>query len=428
MEESNQFLTILSAVIFVAAYVLIIIDKLDRTVVALSGAALMILLRILSQEEAFLEIDYNTLALLISMMVVVMITKRSGVFEFLAVKTVKIAKADPVKIIILLSLITGILSAFLDNVTTILLMLPVTFTVAKDMRINPFPFVISEVFASNVGGTATLIGDPPNIMIGSSVGLTFMDFIKNDAPIILPMLFITTYIFMLMFKKKLVATQEAKDHVMQMNEYDCIKDKKLLVKSLIVLGLIILGFVMHGFIHFESSTIAIAGAVMLLLVSGVKPEKVLEEVEWKTIFFFVGLFIMVGGIKATGIITMLAKGVIDMTQGDLVLTTLAILWVSAIASAFIDNIPFVATMIPLIKDVGALTGMNLWPVWWALSLGACLGGNGTIIGASANVVASGMSEEHGHKITFAKYFKYSFPIMLVTIVICTVYLYFAYLI
>ncbi|NTV91290.1 MAG: ArsB/NhaD family transporter, partial [Clostridiales bacterium] len=299
---------------------------------------------------------------------------------------------------------------------------------AKDLRINPLPFVISEVFASNVGGTATLIGDPPNIMIGSAVGLSFMDFIKNDAVIIFPMLFITTYIFMLIFRKKLVTTQEAKEQVMLMDEKACIKDHKLLVRSLVVLGLTIVGFVIHGFIHFESSTIAIAGAVLLLLVSGVKVEKVLEEVEWKTIFFFVGLFIMVGGIKATGIIKMLAQGVIDMTHGDLVLTTLAILWVSAIASAFIDNIPFVATMIPLIKDVGALTGMNLWPVWWALSLGACLGGNGTIIGASANVVASGMSEEQGYKITFGKYFKYAFPVMLLTIVICTVYLYVAYLI
>jgi len=428
MEEANQILTILSAVIFVAAYVLIIIDKLDRTVVALSGAALMILLRIISQEEAFFEIDYNTLALLISMMVIVMITKRSGVFEYLAVKTVKIAKADPVKIIILLSLITGIVSAFLDNVTTILLMLPVTFTVAREMNINPFPFIISEVFASNVGGTATLIGDPPNIMIGSSVGLTFMDFIVNDAVIALPILFVTTYIFMLVFKKRLVASQEAKDHVMQMNENECIRDKKLLIKSLVVLGLTILGFILHGLINFESSTIAMAGAVLLLLVSGVKTERVFEEIEWKTIFFFTGLFIMVGGIKATGIITMLAKGVIDVTHGDLVLTALAILWVSAIASAFIDNIPFVATMIPLIKDVGALTGMDLWPVWWALSLGACLGGNGTIIGASANVVATGLAEEQGHKITFIQYFKYSFPMMLVTIVICTAYLVLRYLV
>ncbi|ATW26238.1 SLC13 family permease [Candidatus Formimonas warabiya] len=418
----------ISAAIFVTAYVLIILDKFDRAVIALSGAALMILLKILAQEDAFLEIDYNTIGLLISMMVIVMITKRSGVFEYLAVKTVKTAKGEPFIIIILLSLITGILSAFLDNVTTILLILPVTLSVAKDLHINPVPFIISEVFASNVGGTATLVGDPPNIMIGSSVGLSFMDFILNDAVIAFPMLFLTTYIFALLYKKKLVATKEAKEKILDMDEDKCIKDPILLVKSLAVLGLTVIGFLLHSQLHYESATIAISGAVLLLFISKVRTEKILEEVEWKTIFFFVGLFIMVGGIKETGIIKMLAQGVLDLTHGDLVLTTMAILWVSAIASAFIDNIPFVATMIPMIKDLGALSGMNLTPLWWALSLGACLGGNGTIIGASANVIATGMAEDQGHKITFVKYFKIAFPVMLLTIVICTVYLYVFYLI
>ncbi len=426
--ENSTLQMVISGAIFVIAYALIIWDKLDRTVVALSGASLMVLLRILSQETAFMEIDYNTLGLLISMMVIVMITKRTGVFEYLAVKTVKAAKGDPVRIIILLSLITGLLSALLDNVTTILLILPVTLSVAKDLKINPVPFIISEIFASNVGGTATLIGDPPNIMIGSSVGLSFMDFVNNAAVIAIPMLFITTYILVLIYRKKLHTTPEAKAKVLEMNENECIKDRKLLVKSLVVLCITILGFVLHGVLHFESATIAIGGAVLLLLISGVKMEKVLHEVEWKTIFFFVGLFIMVGGIKETGIIKLLAEGVIDLTHGDLVLTTLSILWVSAIASAFIDNIPFVATMIPLVKDMGMMTGMDLAPVWWALSLGACLGGNGTIIGASANVIATGMAEEHGHKITFGQFFKVAFPIMLITIVISTVYIYLRYLI
>ncbi|ATW27504.1 SLC13 family permease [Candidatus Formimonas warabiya] len=425
--EHSTWEVALSGAIFVAAYVLIILDKFDRTIIALSGAALMIFLKILNQEEAFLEIDYNTIGLLISMMVIVMITRRSGVFEYLAVKTVKIAKGEPFQIIILLSLITGIISAFLDNVTTILLILPVTFTVAKDLHINPVPFIISEIFASNVGGTATLIGDPPNIMIGSAVGLSFIDFIKNDAVIAFPMMFLTTYIFAVLYKKKLTATKDAKEKVMQMDETRCITDHTLLRKSLIVLSITILGFLLHSQLHFESATIAIGGAVLLLAISKVKAEKILEEVEWKTIFFFIGLFIMVGGIKETGIIKMLAQGVLDFTHGDLVLTTMAILWVSAIASAFIDNIPFVATMIPMIKDLGALSGMNLNPLWWALSLGACLGGNGTIIGASANVIATGMAEERGHKITFAKYFKIAFPVMLLTIVICMFYLYLFYL-
>ncbi len=418
---------IISAVIFIAAYALIVWDKFDRTVIALSGAVLMILFRIITQETAFLEIDYNTLGLLISMMIIIMIMKRTGVFEYLAVKVAKISKGDPVKIIVLLSIITGILSALLDNVTTVLLILPVTLSIAKDLRINPVPFIIAEIFSSNIGGTATLIGDPPNIMIGSSVKISFMDFVLNNAPIVIPLLFVTTYLFVLVYRKKLKTTQEAKDKILAMDEYKCIKNRTLLIKSLIILGVTIIGFLLHGVLHFESATIAITGAVALLLISGLKPEKILHEVEWKTIFFFVGLFIMVGGIKEAGIIKMLAQGVLDITNGDLVLMSLAILWVSAIASAFIDNIPFVATMIPMIKDMGAMSGMDLMPIWWALSLGACLGGNGTIIGASANVVATGIAEEHGHKITFGGYFKIAFPLMLVTLLIATGYIYFRYL-
>lgn len=424
MEQFNLYI---SAGIFILAYVLIILDKFDRTVIALSGAALMVLLKILTQEQAFLEIDYNTLALLISMMVIVMITKRSGVFEYLAVKTVKVAKGEPVKILILLSIITGLLSAFLDNVTTILLILPVTFVVAKDLEVNPVPFVIAEIFASNVGGTATLIGDPPNIMIGSGVGFTFMDFIINDAPVIIPILFVTTYIFALVYRKKLITSRENKEKVLAMDEKSTIRDARLLRVSLTILGLTILGFILHGVLHLESSSIAMTGAVALLFAAKLPVEEILTEVEWKTIFFFAGLFIIVGGVKETGIIKMLAQGVLDVTKGDLLLTTMAILWVSAIASAFIDNIPFVATMIPMIKDMGALSGINLNPLWWALSLGACLGGNGTVIGASANVIATGLSEQQGHKITFIGYFKLAFPVMLLTILICAVYLYLFYL-
>ncbi len=425
--ENASIQMILSAVIFVTAYVLIIMDKLDRMTVALSGAALMIVLRILNQESAIAEIDFNTIGLLVSMMIIVMISKRSGIFEYLAVKSVKLAKGEPVNILILLSLITGILSSALDNVTTILLILPITLNVANDLKINPIPFIISEVFASNVGGTATLIGDPPNIMIGSSVGLTFGDFLNNVAVIAFPILFVTTYIFVLLYRKKLVTTDELKAKVMSLDERACIKSKSLLIKSVAVLGLTILGFILHGVLHYESGTIALVGAAILLLISGEKPQHILHEVEWKTIIFFIGLFIMVGGIKETGIIKLLAEGILNVTQGDLVLTTLAILWVSAIASAFIDNIPFVATMIPMIKDLGALSGMDLNPIWWALSLGACLGGNGTIIGASANVIAVGMAEEHGHRITFKAFFKLAFPVMLLTIVIATVYIYFRYL-
>ena len=418
---------IVAALIFIAVYAIIISEKIDRTVTALTGAALMVLIGILDQEEAFHKIDFNTLGLLISMMVIVFITQRTGVFQFLAIKACKVSKGEPWLIIALLSLITGVLSAFLDNVTTILLILPITLSVAKDLRLNPIPFIISEVFASNVGGTATLIGDPPNIMIGAKAGLGFMEFIKNDAPVILPMLFITTVTFVLIYRKQLHTKDEYKKKILELKENEAIKDHVLLRKCLIVLGLTILGFILHGFLHVESSTVAITGAVVLMLIAKVKIEHVFKEVEWKTIFFFAGLFMLVGGIEKAGILKMMAQGVIDLTGGNMFATTLAILWVSAIASAFIDNIPFVATMIPLIQALGTLGISDLGPLWWALSLGACLGGNGTIIGASANVIASGMAEEAGYKITFGGYFKVAFPVMLVTIAISTVYLVVFYL-
>ncbi|MCX7747451.1 MAG: ArsB/NhaD family transporter [Clostridia bacterium] len=418
----------ISITIFILTYVFIIWEKFDRAVVALSGAALMILFKILQQEDAFREIDFNTIGLLIGMMIIVMITKRSGIFEYLAVKLVKLAKADPFKIIILLSLATGLLSALLDNVTTILLILPVTLSIAEDLKINPVPFIIAEVFASNVGGTATLIGDPPNILIGSAVGFSFTDFLINDAVIAIPMLFLTTLIFAFVYRKKLITGEEVKKKVMAFDEKEFLKDKTLMIKSIAVLGVVIILFLFHSVLHYESATVAMSGAIFLLLISGLKPETILHEVEWKTIFFFAGLFMLVGGLKETGVIKQLAEGVLDLTNQDIVLTTLAILWVSAIASAFIDNIPFVTTMIPLIMHLGTISDMNIQPLWWALSLGACLGGNGTIIGASANVIAVGIAEEHGYKITFGKFFKAAFPLMLLTIVIASVYMFFAYLI
>ncbi|MFA6308225.1 MAG: ArsB/NhaD family transporter [Clostridia bacterium] len=417
----------ISVAIFVAAYVLIIWDRFDRAIVALSGASLMILCRILNQENALKEIDFNTIGLLIGMMIIVAITKRSGVFEYMAVKMVKIAKAEPIKVIIILSLATGILSALLDNVTTILLILPVTLSISKDLKISPIPFIIAEIFASNIGGTATLVGDPPNILIGSAVGFSFLDFLKNNGPVILPMLLIVASIFAFVFRKKLVADKEVKASVMMLNENDYIKDKKLMIKSLSVLAAVIIAFILHGVLKYDSATVAMSGAVLLFFISGAKTEKIVHEIEWKTIFFFIGLFILVGGIKSTGVINMLADQVLNLTHGDIVLAAIAILWVSAIASAFIDNIPFVTTMIPLIKHLGEISGMSITPLWWALSLGACLGGNGTIIGASANVIAVGMAEEHGVKITFRKYFKVAFPIMLLTIVFATVYMLIAYI-
>ncbi|MEL7655255.1 MAG: ArsB/NhaD family transporter [Bacillota bacterium] len=426
MSESTYFT--LSIIIFVAVYALIIWDKFDRAVVALSGAMLMVLLRVLNQDEAFAAIDYNTIGLLVAMMIIVMIMRRTGIFEYLAIKMVKISKANPVNLLIVLCITTGVLSALLDNVTTILLILPVTISVTDELKLNPIPYIIAAIFASNTGGTATLIGDPPNIMIGSQTGLNFVDFLINDAVIAFPILIITTLLYAYIFRKSLVTEDVLKQKVMAMDERESIKDALLLKKCLVVFSLVILGFLFHGALHFESSTIALTGAVILLFVSGIDSELVLIEVEWKTIFFFSGLFILVGGIEETGVISMLAKGVIEVTGGDLFLTALAILWVSAIASAFIDNIPFVATMIPLILQMGEMTHMNILPLWWALSLGACLGGNGTAIGASANVVAIGIAEREGYRITFGHYFKIAFPMMLLSLTIATVYVLIAYLI
>ncbi|NLI91119.1 MAG: ArsB/NhaD family transporter [Peptococcaceae bacterium] len=417
---------LISSLIFVAAYILIVSEKIDRVIVAVGGGILMVLVGTFSidysQESAFRAIDFNTLGLLISMMIIVMITQRTGIFQYLSIKMVKLAKGEPWLILVYLSLVTAVTSAFLDNVTTILLILPITFDVCKELNLRPVPFIISQIFASNIGGTATLIGDPPNIMIGSKAGLTFMDFIINVAPAIIIILPVSIFAFVIIYRKYLYTDPHNKQKVMLLNEKEAIKDPVLLKKSLTVLALTILGFMLHGELHFESSTMAITGAVILTLISGVSVEHILKEVEWKTIFFFAGLFMLVGGIEKAGVLEFIANNIVKATGSNLLLLGIAILWVSAIVSAFVDNIPFTATMIPLIKDVGALTGIGITPLWWALSLGACLGGNGTIIGASANVVASGMAEEVGYKITFGQYFKVCFPVMVITIIISTVYL------
>lgn len=418
---------ILSIIIFISAYALIIWDKFDRAAVAMIGAVLMILLRVINQEEAFSSIDFNTIGLLIAMMVTVMIMKKTGLFEYLAIVMVKASKANPIYIMIILALVTGLLSALLDNVTTILLILPVIISIAKDLKLDPVPFIIVSIFSSNIGGTATLIGDPPNIMIGSQTGLTFMDFLVNDAVIALPILLFTSFLFAFIYRKKLKVSESDKVKIMALNEKSFIVDSLLLKKSLVVFALVTLGFLLHGFLHYDSSTIAIAGASFLLFFSGLNSEEVLASIEWKTIIFFTGLFILVGGIDATGVIKVLANGVLQITDGNLFLTTFAILWVSAIASAFIDNIPFVATMIPMLLEMSHMTDMNITPLWWALSLGACLGGNGTVIGASANLVAIGMAEKEGYQITFGVFFKIAFPMMILTISISAVYVLIMYL-
>lgn len=416
------FQMIVSAGIFVFVYGTIIADKFDRTLVALSGGVLMVVCGVLEQEEAFHVIDYNTLSLLMGMMIIVSVIKRTGLFEYLSIKMIKSAGGEPWKILVYLTIITAVISAFLDNVTTILLILPILFWVTHEMSMEPTPFVLSLVFASNIGGTATLIGDPPNIMIGSKANLTFNDFIKNVAPVIVPILVVSIICFLLIFKKHLRVSQEDKRKILLLDESKLIGNRKLMVKSIIVLGLTILGFLLQGIFAYESSTVAICGAVLLLLISDMPFEKMVNEIEWKTIFFITGLFMVVGGIEKTGLLKLIAGHLVNISSGNLVFIGISILWGSAIISAFIDNIPFTATMIPIIKEIGNVSGMSITPLWWALSLGACLGGNGTIIGASANVIASGMMEKNGHRISFNRYFKICFPLMVITIVISSVYL------
>lgn len=416
--------------IFLVTYAFIISEKLHRTIVAMSGGILMVLFGIVTQEQAIHHIDFNTLGLLIGMMILVAITAQTGVFKYVAIRAAKVAKGKPIRILVYLSLITAVASAFLDNVTTVLLIVPVTFSIARQLQLNPIPFLISEIIASNAGGTATLIGDPPNIMIGSSVPeLDFMKFLVNLSPIIIVIMAVTVVCLVLIYRKQLVTSPELSAKIMQLNERDEITDSRLLKKSLTVMALTILGFMLHGALHLESATIALTGAFLLLLLTGEHYlEDAISKVEWNTIFFFIGLFVLVSGLVETGVIAKLANEAMKLTGGDSMKTSLLILWLSAIASAFVDNIPFVATMIPMIKEMGSLGITNLEPLWWSLALGACLGGNGTLIGASANVIVAGLAAKEGHHIGFFSFMKIAFPLMILSILIAHVYVYLRYFI
>ncbi|EHQ88853.1 SLC13 family permease [Desulfosporosinus youngiae] len=426
MEGNSQ--VIFATAVFLISYAIIISEKIHRTVVALFGAMIIIIGGVLNQEQAIEAIDFNTIGLLVGMMVIVGIARNSGLFEYLAVWAAKRSKGDPLKIMVSLTIITAILSALLDNVTTVLLVVPITFSIAKSLEINPMPILFSEIFASNIGGTSTLIGDPPNIMIGSATGLGFMDFVINLAPVVIVIMFVTILLLKMLYRKQLVTREELKNNIMMMDPADEIKNMTLLKKSLLAIALTVFGFFIHKYVHLESATIALTGAAFLLLITRDDPEHALGAVEWPVIFFFAGLFMLVGGLEHVGVIEWIAMEALKLTGGAILPTGMLILWLSAIASAFVDNIPFVATMIPLIQDMGRLGGIaDLNPLWWSLSLGACLGGNGTIIGASANVVVVGMAEKRGFKWTFVGFMKVAFPLMLVSIVISTIYLYFFYL-
>lgn len=412
---------IIAIVIFLVTMAAIMTEKLHRTGAAVAGALLLILTGVLSVESGFSYVDLNTLGVLIGMMLFVAVVKNSGIFEYIAIKAAKIAKGRPWPLMVLFALITAVLSAFLDNVTTVLLIGPMTLAITSMLRINPIPFFMTQIMASNIGGTATLIGDPPNIMIGSAAGLSFTDFITNTGVAVLFVLAATIVCFYFIYGRKLHVEPEAMDSILQLDENKAIKDRSLLIKSVVMILLVVFGFVFHSQLHLESCTIALTAAAVMLLIGRQDVEEIVAGVEWTTILFFTGLFIVVGGLQETGVIQILANGLMDLTEGHMTLTILLILWVSAIVSSFLDNIPFVATLIPLILTMQS-SGVDVTPLWWAVSLGACLGGNGTLIGASANVVLSGISNRHGFPITFASYFKVGFPLMLVSVAISTVFL------
>ncbi|MGL6174642.1 MAG: sodium:proton antiporter [Cellulosilyticaceae bacterium] len=412
---------IIAVIIFLAVIVFVITEKIDRTVVALGGGMLMVLLGIIPSERVTGYIDFNTLGVLIGMMIVVSVVRNSGLFEFVAIYTAKKTKGSAWKILVSFAIITAVLSAVLDNVTTVLLIGPMTIVVTQILEINPVPFLITQILASNIGGTATLVGDPPNIMIGSAAGLGFNDFLINSGPVVLVVLVITLPLLCFIYRKQLVVKPEFQKEIMSLDEKKAIKDKGLLIKSLLVMLLILLGFVFHSQIHISSGIIALSGAVIMLLIGKQDVEEIICHIEWPTIAFFAGLFILVGGLEEVGIIHALAEGLLMITHGKPVMMMILLLWLSAIASSFLDNIPFVATLIPLIITLGR-QGIDIMPLWWAVSLGACFGGNGTLIGASANVVLASIGEKNGYKITFGKYMKVGFPLMILSIIVSTVYL------
>jgi Na+/H+ antiporter NhaD/arsenite permease-like protein len=418
-------------------YAIIISEKINRAIVALLGAAVMVVVGVMNQEEALKGVDWNTIGLLAGMMILVSISRRSGVFQYVAVWSAQAAKAHPAGILFLLQITTAVLSAFLDNVTTVLLIVPVTLAITRELDVPPYPYLFAEIFASNIGGTSTLIGDPPNILIGSQVGLDFNAFVIHLAPVIIMVMVVQAIMIHLIWGKDLRATPEREARVMAMRPEDAISDWLLLKQSLVVLTIVMIAFVLARPLHLEPATIAMGGAAVLMLLdnwahhtekASENVHKTFGDVEWITIFFFIGLFIVVHGVEVGGLLKLLGDKLVAATGGNMAHAGYAILWASAVLSAIVDNIPFVATMIPLIKSMAAAYGGpdKIEPLWWCLSLGACLGGNGTLIGASANLTVAGLSERAGVPFRFMTYTYYAFPMMLVSIAICHVYVWWRY--
>ena len=426
----------ISAGLLILAYIFIATEKIPKVTIALLGAGITILLGLVSQAKTNGEalnphyfinfVDFNVIFLLVSMMIIVNISTRSGVFSWIANELLKLTKGHPIKVLITLGLFTAVTSAFLDNVTTVILIMPITFAIARKLDIDPFPFLMTEIFASNIGGTATLIGDPPNIIIGSAAGFSFMDFLKNLTDVVAMIFIVIVGLLAFRFRYRLRTSQDKMNEVANIDNSKTITDKNLMVRSMLVLGLVILGFVTHDITHIETCICAMLGASVLLLFE--KPTDILKDVEWNTIFFFIGLFIIIGGVEASGGIKLLAEWILKVTQGSQEAASMLILWASGLISGVIDNIPYTATMSPMIMEIEKAMGAEYaFPLWWCLSLGACLGGNLTIIGAAANVIVSENSAAEGHPIAFMRFLKYGMVVVTISLLICTVYINIKYL-
>lgn len=419
-----------AAGIFAVTYAIIVSERLHKTTAALAGAVIMIAFRVVDQEEAFHAIDFNVIFLLAGMMMIVNVLGKTGIFQWLAIRSAKLGQGRPLRILIILSLVTAVASAFLDNVTTVVLIAPVTVFVAGSLGVSAVPFLISEALASNIGGTATLIGDPPNILIASGpADLDFNAFVVNLAPIILIILAVYLFCARFLFFRGVRVDEEGRARIMAMDEREVITDPQRLRVSLLILGLTLVGFVLHGPLDYEPATIALLGAAALLVVTREEPHGILQEVEWSTLFFFVGLFVVVGGVDKVGILEDLGKRASDITDGSRAAATMLVLWMSAVLSGIVDNIPYTTTMIPVVEEINQSLGGGHGndSLWWALALGADLGGNLTVIAASANVIVANLAERGGQRIPFWQFFRYGALVTAASVGLATLYLWLRYL-
>ncbi len=412
--------------IFLIAYALIASERFDRTLVALLGGLLVVALGIIDQEEAFGAIDFNVIFLLAGMMILAGGLAKTGFFEFVAGHAIHLSRGEPFRLLILLAVLTAALAALLDNVTTVVLLTPVTLSIARTLKVTPFPYLISQIFASNIGGTATLIGDPPNILIGSAAGLDFVDFLVNLTPVVLVIMVAFLGLMWLAFGRSMADDADRLDILARIDPAAAITDRPLMLRALAVLGLTIVGFLLHSALGLEAATIALLGATVLMIVGRLDPHEALRDIEWNTLFFFVGLFMLIEAVVHVGIVGGIADTLAEAAGGNLTVATMGILWFSALASAIVDNIPYTATAIPIVQRLTE-DGLQAGPLWWSLALGACLGGNLTIVGASANIVVANLAARDGHPITFVQFFRYGLGVVVASLLISTAYLWIRYL-